>query len=800
MKKQVQKHLLVFLSSILLVPFLSGCDLLSDFGSAAASWGAGVGSAIQSWGEGVGSAVGSWVSETGQKLTSAAEDLWANAQTVTRNVGDWANGVFDSAKTTAAYVYDQASSATQEGYNRAKEKADSLIGNVSDFVANLNGTSTYTEKFGDFDEEHPVKDLAEGVSPNLTGSHLLNYQYEVDQFVDYEISSILSARGYNVYNGAAYYKGNVYGGLIFTDNEVFAQEEGKDILAAGFLQLVPSGYTGDIIDETKVETGLIAVAPQEGNEAFVIDKFASFDDFSGIYNDYFFRCHQSSNYVMEILEAKDEESLHDSSIELYDFNQDKYVYTAPAPAEGTTSNLFVSHRDSFNGAVNTVNAIKDYCDNDVEQDEVSTLVVLDNKSVDSMVTSAESDVDKTKENLADQFKGMTVDSGEIVSVSNEGKTGEVKGEASVDEARVTDGIISTVGSTLATVGGVVSVVVCAAAAGPVIKAIVITTGACAVVYGISNIIAGVEDIYYGSKGSTTASVNPVLTAFQAAFGKDTGTTVYHVWGIANTIVAGLMMPVSKSLAISKAANLNVFRTAINVVRASLVTIAKGLVASATGALIGKLTTYIVTAISGNQCLGKLIGFGVALITSFVVYGKLDSIDKKINASGLYPKEGTKTEFQQQRQEQQENVYRHDVRSLSQGEREEAVRGMVDQASDSYGIQNKPEVRFIYDDTQPDLCGFYSRGNNTITVNMASSDSTHWSDLADTIGHEMRHCYQWENCTEGDAMYHSLTDGYLNPESTGVSYTAYRNQLCESDAFKWGDIFSQNFMAWVSSLA
>ena len=72
-------------------------------------------------------------------------------------------------------------------------------------------------------------------------------------------------------------------------------------------------------------------------------------------------------------------------------------------------------------------------------------------------------------------------------------------------------------------------------------------------------------------------------------------------------------------------------------------------------------------------------------------------------------------------------------------------------------------------------GAYNPITNELRVNMLSIENCTWEGLLDTVGHEMRHAWQWQS---GDkAMIRSLKN-YVFPDE---SIEGYWNQLCEVDA-------------------
>ena len=90
------------------------------------------------------------------------------------------------------------------------------------------------------------------------------------------------------------------------------------------------------------------------------------------------------------------------------------------------------------------------------------------------------------------------------------------------------------------------------------------------------------------------------------------------------------------------------------------------------------------------------------------------------------------------------------------------------------------------------CGSYNATTDTLTINMRATGHDQWRALADTIGHEMRHAYQYQIALENpNSEIAASLRNYI--QFDGTNYEAYSSQLCESDAFQWGENFAEFFM-------
>lgn len=743
-------------------------------------------------------------------MNSAKDKAGDIAGNVKDKAGDWIAGAssksqewfiaakqaiikkYGTAKDGIIYVYDKAAECTATGWKKATDKATELLGDVDDFISGLKGDQTPTEiTYAECDAQHLIKDLGEGETFNETDAIIIDDQFQTEQFVAYYLSSVLSARGYRVFNGAVYYKGDFYGGLIFTKDELFIEENGQKLYSCGFVQLVSDTYSGLELTDAMVQTGLIAVPADTGSDAtaFIVEEYASFNDFSGIFNNFYFKYQQPSHYVVKIQIKPNDSSYYDRTIELYDFDKEDAVYTS-TDASAEVEKLYLENQQSFEGAVTTVNAISDYEDN--TDGDVSTLFVLDGTTLDKVANCAEKGTNSVTDLFKKGLSKIKLGGNQFLSFDSKGKVHVLGSEQEADATRVTNGIISTVGSGLAVAGTVASVVCVCSAGTVVVSAIVITTGTSAIVYNVSNMLAGAQDVYYGAKGSTSESENPVLLLFKQMIPDEkTATLVYHIWGIASTAITTILIPVSKAMTIAKAKGLNAFQTTTNVIRASLTTVAKALATGIGAGIVANYVSKVVAKATNNENLAKLAGFGTSLVTGMLLYKGLDTIDKNFDISGLYPKNTVKSSFAKNYDEQRKSLFRNDVSRRQRGEDQRRADALADYCADSYGIK-KPKIKLVYDNDLTN-CGSYQRSTNTITINMRVSTHQTIDGLADTIGHEMRHAVQWQYAIENpnSEMAQSLNN-YISPDQ---DYDAYLNQLCEADAWSAGISFSN----WIKTL-
>lgn len=775
---------------IVIISFMvSSCDFKSTLDNGKDIWDNVVDKGDDLWDDVVDKGEDLWddVVDKGEDIISDAKDIFNVSK-------EKLIELYGTAKEGATYVYNEAAELTVNAYNKASAKANELIGDAKEYIAGLGKVETPQIIFAQSNKDYPMKDLATNLSFNEKDAITVDKNYLTEKFVTYYISSILAARGYTVYNGAVYYKENIYGGIIFTKEEVFIDEGENKVYSCGFVQLVSDNYSGVKITEKMVQSGLIAVSTSSyGNEvkSFIVDEYAIFDDFSGIYNNVYFKYTQIDDYVLSVSLKDNNKANYDSNVELYDFDNEKTIYSTNTSNE--VYDLYTSNPNSFTGASATVNAIAEL--EESSDGELSTVFVLEGGTLNKIIEKASTSASKVEDFVASSSKGVSLEGNQFLKLDENGQSQVLGTENNVDKDRVTNGLISSIGSGLATAGAVASIVCTYQAGAFMISAIVITAGTSAIVYNVSNMLAGVQDIYYGAKGSLSESLNPVLEMFKKLIPDEkVANLVYHIWGAGSTILSNIMMPVSKALNIAKVKGLNIFQTAASVIRASVVTVAKALATGIGAGIVGNYVSKVVTKVSNDQNLGKLVGFGASLVSGMLIYKGLDLIDQKLDISGLYPKSSVKKSFQSDFDEQANSLYKKNASQRTRGEDEEIANRIADMAAKQYGLQEKPTIRVVYDSSNS-TSGYYNPNNNSITVNMRSSDNYYNKGLADTIGHEMRHAWQQEYAyyNPNSEMADSLNN-YISPNSDFSNYNSYRYQLCEADAWDAGAKFANWFMA------
>ena len=433
-------------------------------------------------------------------------------------------------------------------------------------------------------------------------------------------------------------------GLAFTEYTVLEKTSETTIYSCGFIQLIdPDSDVGVSVTREDVERGVAVVPYGEYNTStgFIIGMGAAISSFSGILNNLYFRYDQVADYAVSITIEENDRSVYDESIDLYNFDRDRYVFKGDMSYSSTDAYPYLTDEaKAYATARSVVEQIIEYQNSNHYNAETETIIIFTEDAVEEYMLNS-SQQGTINGFLIEELNNIELEANQFLVVTADGVNIEtVVDTDALAKERTTNGIIGLIGSALLVAGSIfVTVATCGAGAPVAITAIAVVTGASATLYSVSQMISSVSDIYYGSKGDITSeSINPVLDCFKKAIGDDEkATKIYHLWGISSSVVQALVNPANAALSLSRAAGASVWQTTIAITRAVAVEAVKMATTGLVSMGVGYGTTMIVTNITGNSNIGKLVGFGTTLVAGFLTYRGLNKLDAKYNFSGLHSK-------------------------------------------------------------------------------------------------------------------------------------------------------------------
>jgi len=468
-------------------------------------------------------------------------------------------------------------------------------------------------------------------------------QQDIFSFATDCIAYDLYDAGYDVFHALAIVGEEMVPGLAFTKYETYETTEERTIYNCGFVQLTESGVDADVaITRENVDQGVVVVpyGEYDTSTGFIISMGISLPSYSGIYDNYYFRYDQVSDYTVSISVQDNDRSVWDESIDLFNFTENQFVFKGDMSYNGTSASPYFSDEaKAYAAAREAVDKIIEYQESNAYKAEKQVIIIFTEDVLNEYLLNNQQGT--INGFLLDKIDEIEVAENQFVVVTTEGVTVEtVVDTDALARERLTNGILGFIGSALLVVGSVfITVATCGAGAPLAVSAICVAAGAGATLYGVSQMIEAGQEIYYGATGDIySESFNPLLEAFQAAIPDDElATKIYHIFGISCSLVQALVVPANAALTLSRTAGATVWQTTLAVTRAVAVEAVKMAVTGVVAAGVGYGTNVIVTDLTGSENWGKIAGFGSSLLAGMFAYKGLNKLDAKYNFSGLHNK-------------------------------------------------------------------------------------------------------------------------------------------------------------------
>ena len=607
--------------------------------------------------------------------------------------------------------------------------------------------------------------------------------------------------------------GKVVLGLIYTQYEEYAEEDGTKVYSCGFFQIKEKSQDTYFIKDDEVLDGLIATPLNDNDESlFVIDCCTTIEAYSGIYKNRYFKYSQVGDYVISLTVDENKQELYDENIDLYDFDNDRYVFRGKIEKkEIDVYNLFSDECMNLKNAIDAYNEIIEWQNNNEVTSDITTVALFDNDLVEDFIICQQQG--KLNNYSISTIENIELEKRQYLQIGFDGIS--VKGRSDASDARLANGLIKVISGTVALVGTCVIAIYSGGAGLPlVVSAIGVITAGATAIYEVSNMIEGLQEVYYGAKNDTTSeSINPVLKAFKSVIKDDQKATIaYHAWGISNGIISSLVFPVGKALeGMAKATKcIGMVEKSLRVTRAVVVHIAKVAITAAVASKVNECVQKKLDEVSDNIIANKLIAFGTTTVTAFVVYKGLDKLDKTFNVSGFEIK--AKQEIPKREQEYlinndtktlSDNFEQNTWNTLSKETKQELLGEVADDIANKLKLPKKPEVVF---DSNIKVSngdyGVYCENDNTVYLSadfLKAKDKELIVESVKTIAHELKHAHQYQVMSDqtsifyDEKMVYSLNH-YITPET---NFAAYQAQLCEADAVRYETLYANNFFGFAS---
>ncbi|MBQ7225711.1 MAG: hypothetical protein IJX02_03810 [Clostridia bacterium] len=450
--------------------------------------------------------------------------------------------------------------------------------------------------------------------------------------------------GYDVFKAVAVVNDQYVPGIAFASYQVYESTESGSIYGCGFVQIYDDASPAElVVTRETVENGLVVLPFCEGGEeqSFVVNMGVSLDSFSGIYNGYYFRYDQESDYCVKVTLNENKRSLWDEEIDLYSYDDGKYMFKGDMYYSSTSAvGLYSDEARAYAVAREAIDKIIEEQEKNAYAAEPKTIILFSQDVIEEyLLNKQEGTINGF---LLEQINDIELEENQFVVVTTEGVgVHTVVDTDEISRQRLTNGIIGLIGSALLVAGSVfLTVVTCGAGTPLTVGSVVLLTAAAgATVYGVSQMVESVQEIYYGAIGDITSeSINPVLECFKAVIPDEKmAETIYHVWGISCSLIQSLVCPANAALGLARTAGMTAWQTTLAVTRAVVVELAKIAVSGLVAVGVGCGADTLVTALTGDKCAGQVAGFISGALAAAFTYNGLNKLDAKFNFSGLHSK-------------------------------------------------------------------------------------------------------------------------------------------------------------------
>lgn len=616
---------------------------------------------------------------------------------------------------------------------------------------------------------------------------------DVFGFVAYSLAYDLSKCGYDVYRGLAVLSDvEQVPGLLYTKYE----RNSMDVYTCGFLELAEGN--GVLTDE-RVEEGLVVVADSETlkNDAFVINQFVMLGDSAGIWGDCYYECRQNGNYSMSIAVYEDDPGQYDYSLTCIDYNASRTAWTGGNVEVDTFNAISLYTADEQEAYETARQAVEDIIaiqsSNQYKAERV-TLVIIETGLLETIAFDEQRGTVTTDNGVTydiAELNSVTLGKNQIlmITASDGVQVLTIPDEAEIQQAlkaRRTSGIIAIVGGALLALGSIALCAVTLGMSAPVtVVGLSILTGGIATTFALSNMIEGANNVRLADQGDyTTPAANPVRDALASAIGDEkTANIVYNAVGMAASIIQALLVPYASGLSIAQKVHASLGRTIFIVTRAVTVEALKLAITIGVSYFASNTVSGFVTQLTGSQTAAQWGGFIGGLVMGFLTYTDLTLLDRCYNFSGLYAKSSIGKVYSRSTRREQvlSRFNQKEWETMSLSDKKATCNQLADVIAEELGLDKKPTIKY-YNNSKNGSYGSFDYRTNTLRINtyyFEEGNTVPWTEVVDTIAHELRHAKQFVNLAIDPNS--EVSQSFMHYVSSSESYADYYSQPCEVDA-------------------
>lgn len=454
--------------------------------------------------------------------------------------------------------------------------------------------------------------------------------------------------GYESSEGIASNGEEEYAGIIYSDFSSYVQdEEGNCYFEAGFFQTIPSVestehlLTPEKIDEEKP---LIAV-DGEGLQFVITKSIVNFKSFSFIIDDWYNVIKRVGEMILEVKSFENDRQYYDYDVSCFSYDTNQWLFKSDEDILEFNLEAVGLYSDYTKTYIQVVKLMKELVEMQNEstfQYTSSTFIVVDGALLRNSAFRYQQGMINgiyLSDLLAQQEQ---LDTNQSLYISPNGVE-VVTDRTEIDsQLRVEKGILGVITAALMVTAEVAIIVTTWGTTGiPMAFLIVATiTAAGSLIYSSFNLIENVSNIIYGVQGNVESdAINYLKDGLSYIFGsEEAGEIAYNVWGIANTVIAALTMPIAKTIISGLWFGQTFGQITLRVIQFVGVRVAEAAITVAGSSIIGLAAGQVTELITNNEIAAAYVKDFTTILAGIAIGIGIGVAEKVFDFSGY-----TKTE-------------------------------------------------------------------------------------------------------------------------------------------------------------
>ena len=632
-------------------------------------------------------------------------------------------------------------------------------------------------------------------------------------------------------------------GIAFTDGTIYDYADDKAIYSCGFMQVNEDQHPAEfLLSDTKgenlidVSAGVMVIPNDESDtRQFIIESNTVIEGFSGVYDSHYFSYKQESSFVINVKSIfinDDIENIMDDELDLYDFNNSKFLYKA---------SIFHKQRDlsalglygergakAYQAAIEMLDeAIRIQEENGL-QIALNNIIIVSPDLLDSLTLSSQREA--VNDMAANYLSAIELKENEYLMLGKDGEfTIGVDYNYKADkENNLVSGFIKTLTSIGMLGAGFACIVASGGAATPLLAGLMFCDGLCATAFAASELCEGVQKLYMGATGIyQQEAINPIKDKFVEWMGEEVGSKLYYTAGIVSLLGVSLFGPINTVLSSSSAATgiAGGIQTALSVTRVVVVGLAKAVITAGVSVTVHKVVSKATEKLGLSDMASKLISYGATALVAILTYKSLNGLDRAFNLSGIArvrpltqeelneitPEPGPTPKTYKRNDMDMIDAVNDKYMTKNYYYKNEWAKEILKHGYYEQGVRTSlhiktytPNEEYVFgpmmlktqrnanndDNEYEPIAGFYNPNTQTIYIDAEVLRDDGLRTLR-TLAHLMRHVYQFEKAEFNSPVLRALRQEYYS--NYDESLYDYLNNPAEIDANNYADYIVERAM-------